>query len=143
MPEDGSGNGTDPTAVAVIAVTADDVVTALETNWRSDRHTVLRITPPFAGRMRARLHRPLPGDDARDAVHVDPSALVADPPPYPTPDETADRLREADAYTTERHHERHAEAVEAWRRAVRDSLVGAVDLPTAAGPHRVEVTYLG
>jgi len=131
----------DPTAIRSVAVTVDDVVTALEANRRSDRRTVLRITPPFSGRMRARLHRP--DDGATAAVHLDPTALVADPPPYPDPDETADRLRATDEYTTERHHDRHTAAVEEWRDAVRESVVDAVDLRTATGPHRVAVKRLG
>ncbi|WP_049936305.1 hypothetical protein [Haloplanus natans] len=141
------GNGAassdrDPTAIRAIAVTVDDVVTALEATRRSGRRTVLRITPPFSGRMRARLHRPT-GDEATDAVHVDPADLVSNPPPYPDPDETADRLRAADEYTTDRHHERHAAAVEEWRAAVRRGIVDAVALPTADGPHRVAVKRLG
>jgi hypothetical protein len=143
MPDDGRDGATDPTAITRIAVTVDDVVTALETNWRSDRHTVLRITPPFAGRMRARLHRPSPDDEASSAVHVDPSSLVVDPPAYPLPDETADRLREAGTYTTERHHERHTAAVEEWRDDVRNALVDAVTLSAPTGPHHVDVAYLG
>ncbi|AXG06966.1 hypothetical protein DU500_11310 [Haloplanus rubicundus] len=132
----------DPNAIRSIAVTVDDVVTALEATRRSDRRTVLRITPPFSGRMRARLHRPT-GDDATEAIHLDPSALVADLPPYPDPDETADRLRVAGEYTTERHHDRHAAAVREWRGAAREAIVDAVALPTADGPHRVEVKRLG
>jgi hypothetical protein len=138
-----AGGDADPTAISRIAVTVDDVVNALETNLRSDRYTVLRITPPFSGRMRARLHRPGPGDDPTTTVHVDPAALVADSPAYPDPDETADRLRAADAYTTERHHERHTAAVAEWRDAVRAALVDTVELSTPAGPHRVAVGYLG
>jgi hypothetical protein len=133
---------TDPATITQLAVTAEDVVTALETNWRSDRHTVLRITPPFSGRMRARLHRPVADDDS-GAVHVLPSGFVDDPPAYPHPDETADRLREAGTYTTDRHHERHTAAVESWRDAVTEALVDAVDLPTDDGPHPVDVAYLG
>ncbi|MFB6256832.1 MAG: hypothetical protein ABEH58_08950 [Haloplanus sp.] len=141
------GNGAassdrDPTAIRAIAVTVDDVVTALEATRRSGRRTVLRITPPFSGRMRARLHRPT-GDVATDAVHVDPAALVSDPPPYPDPDETADRLRAAGEYTTDRHHEYHAAAVEGWRGAIRDAVVDTVALPTDDGPHRVAVKRLG
>ena len=131
-----------PTAIRAIAVTVDDVVTALEATRRSGCRTVLRITPPFSGRMRARLHRPA-GDKATDAVHVDPADLVSDPPPYPDPDETADRLRAAGEYTTDRHHERHAAAVDEWREAVRGGIVDAVALPTADGPHRVAVKRLG
>lgn len=143
--EDGEQR-TDPTVIVSVAVTVDDVVTALETNLRSDRHTVLRITPPFSARMRARLHRSSgDGDGGGDggAVHLDPSALVADPPPYPDPDETADRLREAGTYTPERHHDRHTAAVAEWRSAVGDAIVDAVGLPTATGTHRIEVKHLG
>lgn len=142
------GNGTasgdaDPTVIRSIAVTVDDVVTALEATRRGGRRTVLRITPPFSGRMRARLHRPTGDAEATDAIHVDPATLVSEPPPYPDPDETADRLRAAGEYTTERHHDRHAAAVQAWRSAVREAVVDAVVLPTDDGPHRVEVKRLG
>jgi hypothetical protein len=143
MTEDGlAPPDADPTAIRSVAVTVDDVVTALEATRRSDRRTVLRITPPFSGRMRARLHRPT-DDDATDAIHLDPSTLVADLPPYPDPDETADRLRAAGEYTTERHHDRHAAAVREWRAATREAIVDAVALPTEDGPHRVEVKRLG
>jgi ATP-dependent exoDNAse (exonuclease V) beta subunit len=129
----------DPTTVSSVAVTVDDVVTALEANWRSDRRIVLRITPPFSARMRARLHRPEGGEDG-DAVHLDPERLVDDPPPYPHPDETRDP---DGTYAPERHHERHTAAVRAWRRAVAASVADAVDVPTDAGDHRVEVKPLG
>src|SRR6056297_3579117 len=46
----------EPSAIRSVAVTRADVVTALESNLRSDGRTVLRVTPPFSGRMRARLH---------------------------------------------------------------------------------------
>jgi hypothetical protein len=137
----------DPTAIVSVAVTADDVVAALETNLRSDRRTVLRITPPFSGRMRARLHRlgvdAAAGEASDGAVHLAPSTLVADPPAYPEPDETADRLREAGAYTRERHHDRHTDAVQEWRSAVREVIVDAVDVPTETGAHCIEVKRLG
>ncbi|WP_338738661.1 hypothetical protein [Haloplanus salilacus] len=128
----------DPTTIVSVAVTVDDVVTALETNRRTDRRVVLRITPPFSARMRARLHRPEGGAD--DAVHLDPERLVDDPPSYPHPDET----RDADGtYAPERHHERHTAAVRAWRRAVGESVADAVDLRSGAGGHRVEIKPLG
>lgn len=136
----------DPTVIASVAVTAGDVVAALETNLRSDRRTVLRITPPFSGRMRARIHRLDAGTDTgtdADAIHVDPARLVGDTPAYPEPDETADRLREEGTYSRERHHERHAAAVDDWRTAVRETVVDAVDLRTNDGPHRVEIKPLG
>lgn len=138
----------DPRTVRTIAVTADDVVAALEANERGRRpdRTVLRITPPFSGRMRARIHVEQDieyGDPA--PVHVPPADLVADPPAFPTPDDTEDELR-ADPeveYAPERHRRRHERAVEDWREAVRDSLVGTVDLRVGEDTHRVEVAVLG
>lgn len=134
---------TDPTAIESVAVTVADVVTALETNRRSDRHAVLRITPPFSARMRARLHRPDVAEGVADAVCLDPAALVEDPPPYPSPDRTADRLREAGTYTVERHRERHADAVGEWRATVRARIASTATLQTDDGPHTVAVKPLG
>jgi hypothetical protein len=128
----------DPTIIDSIAVTVDDVVTALETNRRTDRRIVLRVTPPFSARMRARLHRPEGGID--DAVHLDPEHLVDDPPGYPHPDETRDP---DEPYAPERHHERHTAAVREWRDAVGEAVVDTVGIPTPTGPHRVAVKPLG
>ena len=130
-----------------IAVHREDVVTALEANRRGDSGAVLRITPPFSGRMRARLH--VEHRDEYDAtpapIHVRPSRLVADPPTYPTPDATEERLRSDGAvdYTVERHHERHAAAVADWRESVADAIVDSVVLDGAFGSHRVAVAALG
>ena len=137
----------DPTAIRSIAVTLDDVVTALEATLRSPQETVLRVTPPFSGRMRARLHeggaREFVGEG--DPVHIDPDILVEDAPPYPEPSETEDELRAAEdvEYTAKRHRERHVEAVEEWREAVRSSIADSVELETPSGTHEVEVKTLG
>ncbi|MFB6124128.1 MAG: hypothetical protein ABEJ78_11805 [Haloferacaceae archaeon] len=145
MTDDAPTESDDPTVVAAIAVRSDDVVTALESTLRSSRRTVLRVTPPFSGRMRARLHQP--SDDGADAspgpIHVDPETLVDDVPPYPEPDATEDRLRAADAYSPEAHRDAHVAAVESWRDAVRDAIVDVATVETSEGPHRVEVKRLG
>ncbi|RXK51594.1 hypothetical protein [Halorientalis pallida] len=138
----------DPTAIRSIAVAAEDVVTALEAVRRSGQDPVLRVTPPFSGRMRARIHRDSTTeyDDEPAPIHVAPDALVTDAAPsYPTPAETEDALRGDPTveYTRERHRDRHTEAVAAWRDAVTDQFVDAVTLDTPAGPHEVSVTVLG
>jgi hypothetical protein len=141
----------DPTVVRSIAVTAEDVVTALEASRRSDRNTVLRITPPFSGRMRARLHEAdvdfATGDeDSTAPIHVDPDSLVAaDAPAYPDPADTEDEIRSSPdvEYSRERHRERHAAAVATWRESLPEAIVDTVTLETDAGPHDVEVTVLG
>ncbi|WP_121823366.1 hypothetical protein [Halostella salina] len=137
----------DPSAIRSVAVTREDVVTALESNLRSDGRTVLRVTPPFSGRMRARLHEMGTGEfvGEGDPVHLDPADLIESVPPYPDPATTEDEIRAAaDAeYTTDRHRERHVEAVEDWRATVRSSLVDSVELPGEEGSRDVTVKALG
>ena len=142
----------DPRVIRSIAVTASDVVAAFEANRGGGHATVLRVTPPFSGMMRARLHRAVNGDnnggrgETPTPIEVDPSALFdADLPTYPHPDETEDALR-ADPdvnYTTERHHERHRKAVRRWRERARNHIAKAVEIQTPAGPQSVDVTVLG
>jgi hypothetical protein len=129
-----------------IVVHAEDVVTALEANRRGDSRTVLRVTPPFSGRMRARIHVERDGEYDGDPapIHIQPSRLVADAPDYPTPDTTEERLRASETdYTVERHHERHTAAVADWRESVADAIAESVVLDGAHGPHRVAVAALG
>lgn len=147
----------DPRAITSLAVTADDVVTALEARRQRDRPVVLRVTPPFSGRMRARIHvaeTGRPGDSGRGEqsggdpapIHVDPEALVdGDTPPYPRPAGTEDQLRsDPDVeYTVDRHHERHRERVASWRERVRDHFVSETEIETPDGPVRVDLAMLG
>ncbi len=143
----------DPGAIRSIAVTADDVVTAAERTLRSTDEVVLRVTPPYAGRMRARIHRVREGEyDVMDSesddpvpVHVDPTELIAELPTYPEPEETEDDLRSASEreYTPERHREYHQQVVEDWREAVRDRIVDETTLEWDGGRKRVAVKRLG
>jgi hypothetical protein len=143
-----------PSAIRTLAVTADDVVAAVEARRQCGTRVMLRATPPYSGRMRARLHRPretaapnpeTPGAGP-DPVHVDPTALIApDAPAYPRPADTGDELR-ADpdvSYTVERHHERHRAAVAEWRERVREYFVDETVVETPAGDRTVEVVVLG
>jgi len=143
-----------PDRVRSIAVHRDDVANALEASLRSDRKVVLRATPPFSGRMRARLHALDVGggdsdggggesDDAADApepLHVDPRALVAEVPPYPEVDDTAAENPDADLGT---RRKRHAAAVEAWRETVRERVVSTIEIDVDGDSRAVDVTALG
>lgn len=139
----------DPTVIRVLAVHADDVVSALEANASRDVRAVLRVTPPFNGRMRARLH--LAGaeggyDTDPEPLHVDPERLVDDDAPaYPTPDRTEDELRSdrEGTYTPETHRDYHVRRVETWRERVREHLLEHATVETPAGPHEVRVAILG
>ncbi|WP_435349031.1 hypothetical protein [Haloarchaeobius sp. HRN-SO-5] len=140
----------DPTVVRSLAIHADDVVAALEAS-NQGIEVVLRVTPPFNGRMRARIHRvqsvasddggmtDQPGD--APSVHVPPGSLVDDGvPPYPHADDTEPDDGE---YDVEAHHDRHVAALERWRERVREHIVDSVELQTPDGPHRVDVSVLG
>jgi hypothetical protein len=133
-------------AIRSIAVHAEDVVTALEANRRGESRAVLRVTPPFSGRMRARLHveQGSEYDTTPEPIHIAPSRLVADAPDYPTPDATEKRLRASETdYTVERHHERHTAAVADWRETVAGAIAESVTLDGGFGSHRVAVSALG
>lgn len=138
----------DPRDVRSLAISAKDLVAAVETNRTSDREAVLRITPPFSGRMRARLHVVQgtdPGGSPRP-VCLDPEAvLTADAPAYPRPSATEDALRADpdEEYTVDRHHEYHAEAVAAWREALLEAVRDRVCIDTPRGRTEVEIAILG
>ena len=152
MTEEESGGPTGDAGggrIRSIAVHREDVASALEATLRSDREVVLRATPPFSARMRARLHAldagesQGDGDEDADApvpIHIDPGALVADAPPYPEVDDTAADLPDADLET---RRERHAANVEAWREAVRERVAEAVEIEVDGETRTVDVTALG
>jgi hypothetical protein len=141
--------GDDPTVIRALAVTAEDLVAALEANARRDAGAVLRVTPPFSGRMRARLH--LAGaeggyEGTPRPLHVSPERLLDDDAPaFPSVDETEDELRSDPdlEYTPERHRERHERQVESWRDAVREHVREEATLETPAGSVSVTVSLLG
>lgn len=136
----------DPTVVRVLAVTTGDVLSALEANERRGAEAVLRVTPPFSGRMRARLHLEGAESEYDDPapLHIPPERFVHTVPPFPDPDETEDRLRsEPDTtYSPARHRERHERAVGTWRQQVRDALVEETTIGTPAEDRTVRVARL-
>ena len=132
-----------------VAVHTEDVATAVESTLTGGSRTVLRVTPPFSGRMRARLHVERPEEYAETnpprPIHIDPTELLTDPPDPPTPDESENRLR-ADPdteYTVETHHDRHRAAMAAWRETLAERIAETVALDGEHGPHRVSVLRLG
>lgn len=137
----------DPANIRVLVVTVEDLVAALEANERRDAGAVLRVTPPFSGRMRARLH--LDGTESEygdpEPIHVRPERFVRTVPPFPSPDETEDELRSDPelTYSSERHRKRHEAAVEAWREAVRDAVDETATIETDAGTRTVRIATLG
>ena len=121
---DGDVGSSDPAVVETLAVTTDDVVTALEARDRGRRRAVLRVTPPFSARMRARLHvEGAEGEydgERTEPIHLRPRAFLPDDfPRFP------------------------GRGADSWRSSVRDALEKRVELDTPAGPHAVRVSFLG
>jgi len=134
-----------PERIHTLAVHTDDHLDALEARERTDRNVVLRVLPPFAGRMRARLHI-VGGDEEDGAVHFHPGVFVAPIPTYPLVDDTADELRAAESYDIESHRAAHERAVERWRETVRARLREEVNLHDAQRREpstTLRVGYLG
>lgn len=120
--ESAASSGGDPTAIDSVAVTTADLVAAVEARDRNRRDAVLRITPPFTGRMRARIH--VAGTEAEyddpEPIHVRPRALLADDvPPFP------------------------GSGPESWRSLVADSVREEVVLETDGESVHVRVLTLG
>ncbi len=134
-----------PTTIRSLAVSVEDLVTALELNETTPRRAVLRVTPPFSGRMRARLHVVTEESD-EETLHVDPKTLLEpDAPAYPSATDTEDELRNdpGESYTVERHHDYHLETVAEWRNEIAESIRLRATVQTADGPHEVDVVALG
>lgn len=131
----------DPTAIRSVAVSPADVVDAYVYTRRNPETAVLRVTPPFHGRMRARLHV-YHLDDAAEtgAIHIAPGGLLEDAvrERYPRLELDADA---SDA--PERLRSRRETALDRWREVARESLVDAVVVETSTGSHRIAITPLG
>ncbi|WP_284009678.1 hypothetical protein [Haloarcula pelagica] len=133
----------DPSVISSLAIHAKDLVAAAETTARDEKRAVLRVTPPFSGRMRARLHV-VQGDPEPAPIHLDPWTLLTDDAPaYPLADDTEDELRGAvdETYSIERHRDYHEQRVEEWRDAVLDHVRETATL--ADTETAVSVTILG
>ena len=127
----------DPAVIRSLAVSAEDVVDAFVYGQENPGSAVLRVTPPFHGRMRARIHVFYTDDaDATGAIHLSPTTLLADDAraAYPSLEEFADEPAPGD---------RHADAVERWRERATDAILERTVLETENGPHEVAVKRLG
>lgn len=157
----------DPRTVDVVVVHADDVVAALAATAQG-RETVLRVTPPFRRRQRARIHVPdradgRQSDDSSSAASeastdvgieastdaapllVPAAAFVdADAPSFPRAPETEPTPAESPEYDVDEHFERHEDAVADWRETVREHFRDAVTVDGPSGEAcRFRVRYLG
>jgi hypothetical protein len=133
----------DPSAIRSIALSPEDAVDAYIYSRENPGDAVLRVTPPFHGRMRARIHVYRVDDtELTGAVHLSPADVIADDVVADYPDlESA--LEDADADEADRVRERHTEAVEDWQARAREGISESVTLETDDGPHDVDLKPLG
>ncbi|NHN40086.1 hypothetical protein G9C85_00335 [Halorubellus sp. JP-L1] len=157
---DVSRGSADPRVVDVLVVHADDVVTALAATAQG-RETVLRVTPPFRPRQRARIHVPggdFSGEDDSRSEHsasdqdaagtpllVPPSAFLdADAPSFPRAPDTEPAPADSPSYDVDEHFHRHEDTVTEWRETITEHFR---EQTAVAGPDgadcRFEVRYLG
>lgn len=131
----------DPSTIRSIAVRPEDAVDAFAYSRENPGEAVLRITPPFHGRMRARIHVYRVDDtQMTGAVHISPADLIEDGvlAAYPRLE-----VEDGDGAEASRIRKRHADAVGAWQERARDAIVDAVAIETDDGPRRVAVKPLG
>ncbi|MCU4742833.1 hypothetical protein [Natronoglomus mannanivorans] len=154
-----AGEGEDPTAIRSLAVSPEDVVDAFVYTRENPGTAVLRVTPPFHGRMRARLHVYRTDDTrATGAVHCAPADFLADElvDSYPTLEEHAGRPeaeteseseiedeRDEPDSDPDRIHEAYTAALEAWRERARESIVESVVLEAGECRTDVDVKRVG
>ncbi|MFA9416444.1 hypothetical protein [Natrinema sp. HArc-T2] len=134
----------DPTAIRSLALSPADAADAYVYSQENPGEAVLRATPPFHGRMRARIHVYHVDDtELTGAVHVSPADLIADDVVADYPDLESALPEADDPDVADELRERHAEAVDEWQEQARESIVDNVTLETPDGPHRVAVKSLG
>ncbi|USZ71725.1 hypothetical protein [Natronosalvus halobius] len=138
------GDARDPTTIRSLAVAAEDVVNAFVYTRENPGRAVLRATPPFHGRMRARLHVYRVDDSPETgAVHVEAASLLdaETVAGYPTLEDIEQRVDgEASAETV---REQRADALEVWADRARESIVESAAFETTDGSHRASVSTLG
>lgn len=137
----------DPSAIRSVALSPEDAVDAYVYSRENPGDAVLRATPPFHGRMRARIHVYQVDDtELTGAVHISPADVIADDVIATYPD-LESHLPEVDegegSDDPDAIHKRHAKAVADWQDRAREAIVDSVTLETDAGPVDVEIKALG
>lgn len=139
----------DPETIRSVAISPEDAADAYAYTQENPGEAVLRITPPFHGRMRARIHV-YRRDDAEltGAVHISPADVIEDEvlAAYPEFDATAGSEPSSESESAgqpAQRRKRHAETVETWQERAREALVDTVSLETAGGSRQVELKPLG
>lgn len=148
---EGEDDDSDPTAIRSIALSPEDAVDAYVYGRENPGEAVLRVTPPFHGRMRARIHVYRVDDtELTGAVHLSPADVIDDDVVADYPDLESELAAadtesdtEPDSEAAERIRKRQAAAVEDWRERAREAIVDTVTLETDDGSHRVDIKRLG
>ncbi|MFC4988765.1 MULTISPECIES: hypothetical protein [Saliphagus] len=127
-------------AVRSIAVDPEAVVDAVVYTRENPGTAVLRVTPPFHGRMRARIHvfRDAPG---RDAAYCRPATLLEEEvlAVYPSPGDATEKSDDGDPDD----RASRVRALEDWRDRAEGAVVERAVLERGDERVRVDVAVLG
>ena len=143
----------DPAVIRSLAVSAEDVVDAFVYTQLNPGHAVLRVTPPFHGRMRARLHVSREPGAETGAIHIQPrqlleSSVVAAYPTLESVDVGGESESESElelesepqtASGPETIRDTYQEALETWRERALEEIVETVAFETDNGEKHADV----
>ena len=133
----------DPTTIRSLALSPGDAASAYAYTQENPGDAVLRVTLPFHGRMRARIHVYQRDDtELTGAIHIPPASVIESDviEDYPRLEAT---LEEATSAASDEIRKHHADAVEEWQARARESILEATTIDTDDGPHLVELKQIG
>ncbi|RQG86992.1 hypothetical protein EA462_15205 [Natrarchaeobius halalkaliphilus] len=136
----------DPSVIRSLAISTTDIVDAYAYTQENPGTAVIRVTPPFHGRMRARIHVYRIDDvEHTDAIHVSPADLIEDDVVDSYPGYEDELAREGEGTSPPKSGgfgNRRAAAVDGWRARARDAIVDTVSLGEDDARHGVVVKAL-
>ena len=162
----------DPSRIRSLAISREDLFDAFVYNRENPTTAVLRVTPPFHGRMRARLHvsneratTNVWRDPVTGSIHFEPESLLEQEvvDAYPVLEEIYASMDESDraGETVSDVHEQYDRRLEEWRKSARSRVLDEVKLEgdvelegevegdvelegdDAGNSHRIDLKWLG
>ena len=146
----------DPSRIRSLALSREDVIDAFAYNRENPATAVLRVTPPFHGRMRARLHvsnersaETVWRDGATGSIHIEPKSLLEQDvvDAYPVFEELYASMNksEGNGGSVSEVHEHYERRLEEWRQVARNRVLDVVVLEGDGTDtlHRIDLKWLG
>ena len=146
----------DPSRIRSLAVSREDVIDAFAYNRENPATAVLRVTPPFHGRMRARIHvsnelsaQTVWRDGATGSIHLEPESLLEQEvvDSYPVFEQVYASMNESESVGESGTdvHEHYERRLKEWRQSARNRVLDEVELVGDGSDtlHRIDLKWLG